>query len=150
MKIAEDWEWEEVGPEEAARSLAWWRWGRDFEGEAWRQVFTRLCENSGGHAWYLHIDPDDGVWLSCTRCHKAGVNDVYPDGSDLLTGEFKVCPGYVLGLRYGDVELNGESTLGLFTYGWKGPVTVRLHTEKHYCWEYGSYEYDVWIEVDPA
>lgn len=147
-----DWakmEWRVLSDEESAASLARWRWGKDFEGEAWRSVIARLCEESGGHAWYLHIDPDDGVWVTCTRCHAAGIDDVYPDGNDMLVGDFEVSPGYVLSLRCGDVEVNGKSCYGLFTYGWRGPVTLNLHVEKYTSMDWIGEEYDAWIEVEP-
>ncbi len=143
------WEWHILSAEEAEASERYWRWGRDFEGEVWRQLFALLCEQSGGHAWYLNIDPDDSVWLSCTRCHVAGIDEIYSDGIDLLTGEFEVYPGYVLSLRYGGVEVNGEDSSGLFTYGWRGPVTANLHIEKYTSMDWIGPEYDVWIELEP-
>lgn len=141
--------WHILSAEEAEESESVWRWGRDFEGEVWRQLFVWLCEQNGGHAWYLNIDPEDGVWLSCTKCHKAGVDEIYPDGIDLLTGEFKVYPGYVLSLRHGGVEVNGEYCLDLFTYGWRGPVTIELHVEKYTSMDWIGEEIDAWIEVEP-
>jgi hypothetical protein len=143
-----DWskvEWHVVTDEEAARDEAYWRWGRDFEGRAWRDLFVSLCP---GHDWYLTIDPDDGVYLKCRKC-PAGVDDVYPDGIDLLTGKFEVHPGYVLSLRTGSVEVNGQETYGLFTYGWRGPVTTELHVEKYPATPDHGEEYDAWIEVEP-
>jgi hypothetical protein len=135
-------EWRILLEEEANR----WPWVRDLEGDAWRALFVSLCAQAGGHDWYLTIDPDDGVTLGCRKC-PAYTDDVYPDGAGLLAGEFEVCPGYVLGLRYGGVEVNGTDYGGCFTYGWRGPVTVELHTERYYCPDFGACEYDVWIEV---
>jgi hypothetical protein len=143
-------EWRPLSDEEIEESDRYWRWGRDFEGYAWRRLFIWLCERDGGHFWYLHIDPDDGTWLSCAKCHVAGVDEIYPDGIDLLTGEFEVYPGYVLSLNCGDVEVNGKPCLGMFTYGWRGPVTVNLHVERYTSMDWIGEEHDVWIEVDPA
>jgi hypothetical protein len=136
-----------VVPEDEEEMPPWSSWGWDLEGEAYRALFVRLCEQDGGHDWYLEIDPDDGVTLSCRTC-PASVDDVYPDGSGLLTGEFEVFPGYVLGLRLGDVEVNGQWVVGCFAYGWRGPVTVGVQVEKYYCPDYGSYEYDAWVIVE--
>lgn len=146
---ADKWEWRILSEEEARQSERWWRWGRDFEGEAWRALFAHLCEQDGGHDWYLTIDPDDGVWVSCVKCHAAGLDDVYPDSADLLTGDFTVYPGYVLTLHTGGVQVNGQETYGCFTYGWRGPVTVELHVEEYTSMDWIGSEYDVWIEVEP-
>jgi hypothetical protein len=136
-----------LSDEEAAASEARWRWGRDLEGGAYRALFVHLCEQAGGHDWYLHIDPDDGTWITCRHC-PAGMDDVYPDGIDLLAGEFEVYPGYVLSLRSGGVLVNGQACYGAFTYGWRGPVTVDLHTEKYTSMDWIGYEYDAWIVVE--
>lgn len=142
------WQLRTLSEEEAAYREGWrWEARPDLESEAWRALFVHLCEQDGGHDWYLEIDPDDGVTLGCRTC-PAWVDDVYPDGMDLLTGEFEVFPGYVLGLRLGDVEVNRQWVAGCFAYGWRGPVTVELHTEKYYCPDYGSYEYDAWVIVE--
>jgi hypothetical protein len=127
-----------------------WRFFGDLEGEAYRSLFVWLCEQRGGHDWYLEISPgDDGVTLGCRAC-PAWTDDVYPDGGDLLAGDFTVYPGYVLTLRTGSVQVNGQETYGLFTYGWRGPVTVRLHVEEYTNMDWIGTEYDVWIEVDPV
>ena len=137
-------EWRALSAEEAARDEAYWRWGPDLEGLAWRDLFVSRCPE---HDWYLTIDPDDGVYLKCGKC-PAGVDDVYPDGADLLTGEFEVYPGYVLSLRTGGVQVNDQECYDLFTYGWRGPVTVELHTEKYASMDWIGYEYDAWIVVE--
>lgn len=124
-----------------------WRERFDLE-YAWHLWKVASCEERGGHWWWLEIDPDDGVYLSCRYC-PADVNDIYPDGIDLLAGQFEVYPGYVLTLRCGGVEVNGEWRAGLFAYGWRGAVTARLHIE-----EYRNYfeppEYDVYIDLEAA
>jgi hypothetical protein len=106
-----------------------------------------MCWRARGHDWYLEVDPDDGVSLYCRTC-PADANDLYPDGTDLLGGDFEVYPGYVLSLRSGFVLVNGEDRDG-HVYGWCGPVTVRLYTEKYTSMDWIGYEYDAWIEVDP-
>jgi hypothetical protein len=140
-----EWDGRLLTDEEVAEHDFLWRYGRDLEGEAWRSLFVHQCP---GHDWYLHIDPDDGVWLTCRKC-PAGVDDVYPDGIDMLTGEFEVFPGYVLGLQTGSVQVNGQESYGAFAYGWRGPVTVDLHVEKYTSMDWIGEEYDAWIEVDP-
>jgi hypothetical protein len=137
--------WRVLTDEEVAVSEAVWRWGPDLEGKAWRSLFIHLCEQAGGHDWYLTIDPDDGTWFTCQNC-PAGMDDVYPDGTDLLTGEFEVRPGYVLGLRTGGVLVNGQPCDEFD--GWHGPVTVELHTEKYTSMDWIGYEYDAWIDVE--
>jgi hypothetical protein len=136
-------EWRILSEDEAEAADRFWRWGRDFEGQAWRDLFVSRCPE---HDWRLTIDPDDGVYLKCQRC-PAWLDDVYPDGIDLLTGDFEVFPGYVLSLQAGGVQVNGQESYGLFTYGWHGPVTVKLYTEKYTSMDWIGYEYDAWIEV---
>jgi hypothetical protein len=142
--------WCILSDEEAAeyRSHSWQFW-HDLEGEAYRLLFVHLCEQADGHDWYLDIAPnDDGITLGCRKC-PAWVDDVYPDGIDMLTGEFEVYPGYVLRLRTGSVQVNGRESYGAFAYGWRGPVTVELHVEKYTGMDWIGEEYDAWIEVDP-
>lgn len=133
--------------EEEKPSWAEEEWGYSAAAEKCRLWAVGLCRLARGHDWYLEIDPWDGVTLSCRKC-PAGINDLYPDGSDLLYGSFPVCTGYVLWLSCGTVEVNGQWHDG-FMYGWRGPVTAMVHTEKHYSWDYGSSEYDAYIEVEP-
>jgi hypothetical protein len=137
-------EWRVLTAGESEDADRFWRWGRDFEGQVWRSLFVSRCPE---HDWYLTIDPDDGVYLKCLKC-PAWLDDVYPDGIDLLTGEFEVCPGYVLGLQTGGVQVNGQECYGLYTYGWRGPVTVELHVEKYTSMDWIGYEYDAWIFVE--
>lgn len=138
--------WRILSEEEAAQPE--WQFWTDLEGDAYRALFVHRCEQAGGHDWYLTIDPVDGVTICCRKC-PALTDDVYPDGADLLTGEFEVYPGYVLGLRYADVEVNGKPSYGSFTYGWRGPVTVELHVEEYTSMDWIGSEYAVWIEVEP-
>ena len=107
-----------------------------------------MCRIARGHDWWLDIAPnDDGVTLYCRKC-LATVSDVYPDGWELVVGEFEVCPGYVLSLKWGCVLVNGTEREG-YMYGWRGPVTVNLHVEKCTSMDWIGEEYDVWVEVDP-
>ncbi len=141
---------QEMADEDAYRAreaLAW----------AWRRWELASCEERGGHWWFLDISPDDGIWLSCTGCG-ADVNDLIPDGFDLMTGTFKVMEGYELTLDMGDVivneryqDRNGYWTFGglNITYGWKGPVTASIRTEVYRNWEYPD-EYDSWIDLEAA
>jgi hypothetical protein len=131
----------------AAESLAW----------AWHQWKLASCEERGGHWWFLDISPWEGVWLSCSYCG-ADVNDLIPDGFDLLAGSFEVMPGYVLTLDCGSVVVNERyqdrdqywACDGLLiTYGWKGPVSVNIRVEKSGGWEY-PVDYDWWIELEAA
>lgn len=124
------------------------QWAYSSMAEKCRLWAVGMCRRARGHDWYLEIDPYEGVFLRCLMC-PAGVDDVYPDGQELLTGEFAVYPGYVLGLRCGDVEVNGTWYPDGFTYGWRGPVTVNLHVEKYTSMDWIGTEYDVWVEVDP-
>jgi hypothetical protein len=136
----------EITGEELARAEEQWAYSSMLE--QCRLWAVSMCRMARGHDWYLEIDPYEGVYLSCRMC-PAEVDDVYPDGQELLTGEFEVYPGYVLGLRCADVEVNGKFCDGLFTYGWRGPVTVELHVEKYTSMDWIGTEYDVWVEVDP-
>jgi hypothetical protein len=117
--------------------------------EAWRRLEVQLCEDERrGHNWWLDLDPsDDSITLRCLHC-PAGIDDVCPDGHDLMIGEFEVCPDYVLSLNFSSVWVNGEDREG-FMFGWRGPVTVAVRTEKYTSMDWIGYEYDVWVEVDP-
>lgn len=138
-------EWKLLTAEEAAYFDEQWAYSSLVE--KCRLWAVSMCQVVRGHDWYLEIDPDEGVHLSCRKC-PAGADDVYPDGIDMLTGEFEVYPGYVLSLQTGDVHVNGEFRDG-HVYGWRGPVAVDLHTEKYTSMDWVGYEYDAWIEVEP-
>ena len=138
MKIT----WRVIAGEELARAEE--QWARGDAEETCRRWAVSMCAAARGHDWYLEIDPDDGVSLDCRKCH-ACTDDVYPDGIDLLTGEFEVRPGYVLTLRSGGVLVNGQDCDEFDR--WSGPVTVELHTEKYTSMDWIGYEYDAWIDV---
>jgi hypothetical protein len=113
--------------------------------ETCRAWAAAMC-GFGGHDWFLEIDCEDGVSLHCIRC-PAGPDDIYPDGADVLTGNFEVRPGYVLTLSTGYVLLNDEECDDYDR--WAGPVTAVLRVEQYTSLDMISPEYDVWIEVDP-
>jgi hypothetical protein len=137
--------WKILTGEELARFEE--EWAYSAVEEKCRLWAVGMCRMARGHDWYLEVDPDDGVSLYCRKC-PAGADDVYPDGIDALVGEFEVYPGYVLSLHTGSVQVNGKWRDGLFTYGWRGPVTVELHVEKYTSMDWIGTEYDVWVEVE--
>jgi hypothetical protein len=58
-------------------------------GEAQRQAEVKACADARGHVWWLELEhPEDGagVDLSCEFC-PAGIDDLYPDGIDLISGD---------------------------------------------------------------
>lgn len=58
--------------------------------EAVRAIEVEACRQNAGHSWWLELEhPEDGARadLSCQHC-PAGVDDLYPDGIDLIYGEF--------------------------------------------------------------
>jgi hypothetical protein len=105
----------------------------------------QCVDDHGAHDWWLGIDPDDGVDFHCLRC-SAGVDYIWPDGIDLLSGDFEVLPGYVLSVQTGIVQVNGRETYGLFTYGWRGRVTAQLVVEPGGYWT--PDDISAWIELE--
>jgi hypothetical protein len=114
---------------------------------AWRAWEVASCEERGGHWWWLELHPDEGIYLGCLHC-PADVDDVYPDGHELMYGEFEVFPGYTLSVSFASVLVNGRD-LGGFSYGWRGPVTVDLRIETYRSYV-GPTEYDVWVDLEAA
>lgn len=135
--------------EELAQAEEQWAWAS--VEEKCRSWAVASCRLARGHDWYLDINPYEGaVYLDCRWC-PAGIDDIYPDGIDLLNGDFEVYPGYVLSLQsVNGIAVNGQPCDGMFTYGWHGPVTVRLTVEKYTSMDWIGYEYNAWIEVDPV
>jgi hypothetical protein len=128
-------------------------WDAMWERRSWYDSLHCMLEEQcvddhGAHAWLLELDPADGITFLCQRC-PADVDYIYPDGIDALVGEFEVFPGYVLSLHTGSVQVNGRETYGLFTYGWRGPVTAELHIEVHRSYEYPD-DCSVWIDLEAA
>lgn len=130
--------------EELARAEEEWAYSSMVE--KCRLWAVSMCRMVRGHDWYLEIGPDDGVSLYCRKC-LAGVDDLYPDGIDLLTGEFEVYPGYALSLNMGDVHVNGQDYDG-FTYGWRGPVTARVEVIRYPSTPDHDEEWDAWVELE--
>jgi hypothetical protein len=131
---------EEMADEDA------WRDRRLLE-EAWQLWQVASCEERGGHWWWLELDPVDGIHLHCLHC-PAGVDDVYPDGYELMFGEFEVFTGYKLSLGFGSVLVNGRDD-AWYAHGWYGPVTIELRIEEYRSYWEGS-EWEVSIDVEPA
>lgn len=95
----------------------------------------------------LEIDPWEGIGFGCTEC-PAGADEILPDGFDLLAGEFEVYPGYALCLDAGRVLVNDADYGGLHMYGWRGPVTASVRTERA---DYlGGHKYDFFIDLKAA
>lgn len=141
MKI----EFRVLSDEETAEEERQWQ-ARLLEG-AWHFWQVQSCEERGGHWWWLELDPDDGIYLHCLHC-PASVDDVYPDGGDLMFGEFEVFTGYKLSLGFGSVLVNGREDTW-YAHGWSGPVTVSLRIEEYRSYWEGS-EWDISIDLDPA
>jgi hypothetical protein len=131
--------------EELARAEE--QWAYSSMAEKCRLWAVSMCRMARGHDWYLEIDPDDGVSLYCRKC-PADINDLYPDGYDLMTGEFEVYPGYVLSLSFGSVHVNGTDRDGFFTYGWRGPVTARVEVICYPSTPDHGEEWDAWVELE--
>lgn len=112
--------------------LAWDRW-----------IMSSCVESNGGHAWWLDIDPEDGLDLHCRHC-PAGMDEIYPDGNDLVYAELPLPDGTKLVLDCGMLPLEGPQAEA----EWHGPVKAWVESEKHYSWEYGAYEYDAWVIVE--
>lgn len=73
------------------RAAAEVRWQREAEDERARLDLVTACRDSGGHEWEMelyHPEDDCYVSLNCVRC-PAGIDDLYPDGVDLLYAEFE-------------------------------------------------------------
>lgn len=140
MKIT----WKILTDEELARAEEQWAWCSVLE--KCRLWAVSMCREARGHDWYLGIDPDDGVHLDCRKC-PADIDDLYPDGIDLLTGEFEVFPGYVLSFNFGSVLVNGTNYDG-FTYGWRGPVNARVEIIRYPSTPDHGEEWDAWVEVE--
>jgi hypothetical protein len=112
--------------------------------EAWeRWVITSCAERNGGHSWWLEWAEEDGLHLGCQHC-PAGVDELYPDGQDVIFGELPAAHGLTLTIDSGSVPLDTR------VLSWSGPVLARVETEKHYSWEYGGWERNAWVVVEAA
>jgi hypothetical protein len=118
--------------------------------EAWTAwVIASCAERTGGHRWWLDWDTEDGLDLCCLHC-PAGVDELYPDGNDLIFAELPVV-GYrgqcgAVKIDYGSVSLSEDPLVS----EWHGPVRAWVHEESYYSWEYGAREYDAWVIIEAA
>lgn len=110
--------------------------------EAWAAwVIASCAERNGGHSWWLDWDADDGLWLHCEHC-PADVDELYPDGQDLIFAELPLPSGRTLKIDYGGVSLD-------FPYqSWSGPVRAWVREERHPGGPWGPAEYDAWVIVE--
>lgn len=108
---------------------------------AWDQWIIACCvETTGEHAWWLDWDEEDGLELHCQHC-PAGVNELYPDGQDLIDGEIPLPDGSKLVIGSGGVFGDPPVT------EWHGPVRATTWTRVYRSWEYPD-EYDCGIIVE--
>jgi hypothetical protein len=111
---------------------------------AWdRWIIASCVERNGGHVWWLDWNTEDGLWLHCRYC-PASVDELYPDGHDLIFADLPLQGGRVLRIEYGSVALASQCRV------YSGPVRARVHAEKYYSWEYGGYEHNAWVVVEAA
>jgi hypothetical protein len=112
--------------------------------EAWeRWVIASCAERNSGHWWWLDWDEADGLHLSCQHC-PAGVDELYPDGQDVLFGELPAAHGLVLRIDSGSVPLDTR------VLSWSGPVLARVETEYHRGGPWGGPEQSAWVVVEAA
>jgi hypothetical protein len=126
--------WENLSPAEQARETDW-AWDR------WR--ISSCAEWHGGHSWWLDWDEDDGLHLVCLHC-PADVNELYPDGTDVLGAELPLPDGQVL------VIDGGATALDAPVQEWHGPVRARVETAYYPGGPWGGPEWDAWIVVEAA
>lgn len=130
----EDHRWEDKSPEQRAAETAW----------AWDQwVIVSCAERNRGHQWWLDWDEEDGLWLHCQYC-PAGVDELYPDGQDLIECMLPANGPKPLIISGGTADLDAP------VHEWHGPVKAEVWEEKYYSWEYGAYEYNAGIIVEAA
>lgn len=72
------------------------------------------------------------------------MDEIYPDGNDLVFAELPLLFGKTLKLENGMLPLDADPPC----QSWSGPVKAWVESEKHYSWEYGAYEYDAWVIVE--
>lgn len=116
-----------------ATSWAWDRW-----------VIASCVERNSGHAWWLDWDEEEGLWLHCEHC-PAGVDELYPDGQDLICGELPI-PGMPKPL----VIDCGMPRLDSLATRWSGPVRARVEEVFHRGGPWGGPEWDAWVAVEAA
>lgn len=107
-------------------------------GEAWRQWEVYSCTERGGHWFWLEVDTEACIELSCRACRWT-LDDLYPDGIELLYAELR--PGLVI--ENGSVSLKSDPA-----YGWKGPVRLALDEVHYRGWDMPD-EWDVSLTAEP-
>jgi len=99
------------------------------EAEVERKRLVAACE---GHEWEMHLEDDDFVSLCCTRC-PADVDDLYPDGLDLLYAEFDNGAKVHAGEHDSPVPLIVPVDVDVIPsrmwtdYGWEYDVEIQIH-----------------------
>lgn len=144
MKIdwpAMDWEyverperWEDKSAAQRAGETdwAWYRW-----------VIASCEERTGGHRWWLDWDAEDGLDLHCQYC-PAGIDELYPDGNDVLFADLPLLFGKTLKIEYGSLPLDADPPC----QSWSGPVRAWVETEYHPGGPWGGPEWDAWVIVE--
>jgi hypothetical protein len=126
--------WDRLSPAQQAGETA----------EAWTRWMIASCaERNGGHAWWLEWDCDDGLDLHCQHC-PADVDELYPDGQDVLFGELPAAHGLILKIDSGSVPLDTK------VLAWSGPVLARVEQEYRPGGPWGGPEWDAWVVVEAA
>jgi hypothetical protein len=126
--------WEHKSAEQQAEETRW----------AWDQWVIASCvERNGGHSWWLDWDEEEGLWLHCVHC-PAGVDELYPDGQDLIFGELPGPHGKTVKIDGGSVDLAAP------VQKWHGPVRAWVHEEYHRGGPWGGPEWDAWVCVEAA
>ena len=101
-----------------------------------RRALVEVCKASEtGHDWWLDLDhPEDDTFVSlrCSWC-PAGVDDVYPDGWQMIFLEHE-------GVAVVEGKHNAPEAMSL-------PVTVDVRNWSHWT-DYG-YEYDAELIIEP-
>lgn len=64
---------------------AWVRWPDNYvpDEPEWLQDMEQAIKACPGHLWELLLEDDETVDLHCQRC-PAGVDDLYPDGQEMI------------------------------------------------------------------
>jgi hypothetical protein len=125
--------WQDKSPEQQEYETGW----------AWDQWAAASCAERGGHWWHLDWSAEDGLDLQCLHC-PAGINELYPDGGDVLFAELPLLFGKVLRIEYGDIPLGTEPPCRY----WSGAVRAWVESEYHRGGLWGPEEWDAWVVVE--
>lgn len=125
--------WDSLSPEVQvmATAYAWDRW-----------VIESCLERNGHHSWWVDWDSEDGLWLHCRYC-TADVNELFPDGQDLMEGELPLPDGEKLIITFGGIDSD-------VVREWHGPVRAEVWSERYRSSYYGTDEYNAGITVEAA